>query len=298
MSRRTWCAGLAPVSMLLLVTPIRGQDLTARMSAVLDAREYHHGRWGLLVVEAETGKPVFERNADQLFIPASTTKLYTCAAALQNLGPDYRFETPVYSRGVVEDGRLHGDLILVASGDLTFGGRTLPDGRLAFTNDDHTYANATSTTAWLTPTDPLAGLTALAKQVKAAGINQIDGDVLIDARLFDPAEASGSGPRLISPIVVNDNVIDVIVTPAPAAGQPATVTVRPETSFVIVDAEVRSKADGRPDINVSSTARESSLFGEPCRFRRGRSSGLSRPVNPRRSREHYSSKSSGARESR
>jgi D-alanyl-D-alanine carboxypeptidase/D-alanyl-D-alanine-endopeptidase (penicillin-binding protein 4) len=252
MAGRGWLVGLLLTGLLIRVPNGRAQDLAARLAAVVDAPEYRLGRWGILIVDAGNGKILYERNADQLFSPASTTKLYSCSAALHALGPDYRFETPVYRRGSVDGHRLHGDLILVASGDLTLGGRTLPDGTLAFTNNDHTYADGTSTAESLTPTDPLAGLNALAKQVKASGIDFVDGEVLIDARLFDPAESSGSGPRLVSPIVVNDNVIDVIVTPAAAAGQPANVTLRPESAFHILDAEVETTADGRPRIDVSS----------------------------------------------
>jgi D-alanyl-D-alanine carboxypeptidase/D-alanyl-D-alanine-endopeptidase (penicillin-binding protein 4) len=84
-----------------------------------------------------------------------------------------------------------------------------------------------------------------------AGIERVEGEVLIDARLFDPASSSGSGPRVVTPIVVNDNVIDVIVTPAPMADQPAAVTLRPETATVTVDAQVRTTADGHPAIDVT-----------------------------------------------
>jgi serine-type D-Ala-D-Ala carboxypeptidase/endopeptidase (penicillin-binding protein 4) len=205
---------------------VHGQDLATQIERIIGTPDYRHSRWGILVVESPGGRVVYECNADQFFTPASTTKLYSCSAALHALGPDYRFETPVYRRGAVQSGILRGDLILVASGDLTLGGRTLPDGTLAFTDNDHTYADATTTTDSLTPTDPLAGLNALAKQVRLAGIERMDGDVIIDARLFDADTASGSGPRVVTPIVVNDNVIDVIVTPGDAAGRPAAVTLR------------------------------------------------------------------------
>ena len=52
-------------------------SLADRLEAVLSRPEYRHARWGLLAVDATTGKPVFERNADQLFAPASVTKLYS-----------------------------------------------------------------------------------------------------------------------------------------------------------------------------------------------------------------------------
>jgi D-alanyl-D-alanine carboxypeptidase/D-alanyl-D-alanine-endopeptidase (penicillin-binding protein 4) len=247
MSRRRIVA-LCLVLVALLFTATRlsaADDLADKIEALIQAPEYKHSRWGLLVIDAETGKPVYANNADMLFAPASVTKLYTCAAALVAFGPDYTFETPVYSRGEVVEGRLRGDLILMAKGDLTLGGRTTADGKMAFKNQDHIYTSATSTTVELTGTDPLAGLNDLAKQVKAAGIKQIDGDVLIDDRLFDRARGSGSGPDLLTPIVVNDNLIDVVISAAAKAGEPATAKVVPYTDYVQIDVKVDTVAEGQ-----------------------------------------------------
>jgi hypothetical protein len=69
---------------------------------------------------------------------------------------------------------------------------------------DHTYANG-NTKAELTAPDLLAGLKALARQVAPAGIRHVLGDVLIDDRFFDRSRGSGSGPRVLTPIVVNGN---------------------------------------------------------------------------------------------
>jgi D-alanyl-D-alanine carboxypeptidase/D-alanyl-D-alanine-endopeptidase (penicillin-binding protein 4) len=239
-SRRVVVLSLLSVGVLAPLT--RGaDDLAARIEAVTNGPDYKQGRWGLLVVDAETGQTLYERDADRLFTPASVTKLYSCAAALAAFGADHRFETPVYRRGEVKDGRLDGDLILVAKGDLTLGGRTTADNRMAFKDHDHIYANFPSgNESEITDTDPLAGITALAKQVKEAGIRRIDGDVLIDDRLFVRAHGSGSGPDLLTPIVVNDNVIDVLITPADKEGDPAVVKMRPQTSLVQMDAQVNT----------------------------------------------------------
>lgn len=227
--------------------PARGSEtLAARIKKITEAPEYRHSHWGLLVVDATTGRTVYEQDADHLFAPASVTKLYTCAAALAALGPDFKFTTPVYRRGEVNDGRLAGDLILVAVGDPTLGGRTDADGHMVFKNHDHTYSNWADPLAELTDTDPLAGLAALARQVKEAGIRRVDGEVLIDERLFARARGSGSGPSLLSPIVVNDNVVDVEITPAKHAGDPATVRLRPRTPYVRVDVQVETVAKGKP----------------------------------------------------
>src|SRR5947209_8504161 len=84
-------------------SPIHAEEnLAQRVEAVINGPDYKQARWGVLVVDAQTGKAVYEHNADHLFLPASTTKLYSCAAALDALGPDHRFETPVYRRGEVK----------------------------------------------------------------------------------------------------------------------------------------------------------------------------------------------------
>jgi D-alanyl-D-alanine carboxypeptidase/D-alanyl-D-alanine-endopeptidase (penicillin-binding protein 4) len=243
------------VALALIFVPLpqgrAAEDLDARLEAILSRPEYKHSRWGLFVVDADSGKPVYEHRADELFAPASVTKLFTCAAALVTFGPDHRFRTPVYRRGELVDGTLKGDLILVAKGDPTLGGRTDANGHLVFKNSDHTYATFTSTQPELTNTDPLAGLRALARQVHASGIRKIEGDVLIDDRLFAPSFGSGSGPKIVTPIMVNDNLLDLIITPGAAVGEPATVHVRPENDFLHVDAQVEtSEKDQKPNVSV------------------------------------------------
>ena len=77
----------------------------------------------------------------------------------------------VYRRGEVSSaGFLRGDLILVASGDLTMGGRTMADGTMAFVDGDHTYANSGLTASELTKTNPLAGMESLARQIAANAV--------------------------------------------------------------------------------------------------------------------------------
>src|SRR5262245_25064362 len=186
----------------VVAPPVRaGDELTKKINAVLNAADYKQAHWGILVVDAKSGKTLFAHNAEKLFAPASTTKLFSCATALCTLGPDFQFRTPVYRRGVLSAGLLAGDLILVGAGDLTLGGRTTRDDKLAFKDSDHTYANGNNV-AELTDTNPLAGLQALARQVKDAGVKQVLGDVLVDDRVFVKARGSGSGPDLVSPIMV------------------------------------------------------------------------------------------------
>ena len=222
-----------------------------RIKEVLRRPAYKHSRWGIFVVDADSGEPIFQHNADELFAPASVTKLFTCAAALARFGPDHRFRTPVYRRGQLVDGTLKGDLILVAKGDPTLGGRTDAEGRLVFKNIDHTYAAFTSPPLEMTETDPLGGLRSLARQIRDSGIHTVEGEVMIDDRLFAPSFGTGSGPKIVTPIMVNDNVLDVLIAPGKAVGEPASVQVRPENHFIHVDTQVRTTArDGKRHVSV------------------------------------------------
>lgn len=237
----------------LVIAPVPAAEpapLAKKIDAVVTGADYKHATWGILVADAATGETVYARNPDALLAPASVTKLFSGAAALVALGADHTQDTVVYKRERLPTARgtLHGDLILVASGDLTMGGRA-KNGKTVFANGDHTYANGGTGTTELTDTDPLAGLNDLARQIKDAGITQIDGDVLIDDRLFARTQSSGSGPDVVTPIVINDNVLDVVITPGEKAGDPAKVKVRPETAFYTVDVLV-STADAKAAVDL------------------------------------------------
>jgi len=196
------------------------------LSTITRAPRYANAGWGIIVVDPATGRTLYERNADQMYVPGSTTKLFSSAAVLEALGPDYRFRTPVYAAVAPgSGGTLDGDLVLVASGDLSMGGRTLPDDTIAFTDIDHGDANSLEG-AILTPTDPVAGLDNLASQVKASGITQVS-DVIIDDRLF--ATTDLGKPNVISPIVINDNLVDITITPG-ASGIAPSLAMRPQTT--------------------------------------------------------------------
>lgn len=247
--------------LLLLLLPCSAaigderEDWRQAINGVMERAEYRHAHWGLLVCDAATGEVLFDQNADKLFAPASVTKLFSVSAAWETLGPDYRFVTPVFRRGELRDGgQLEGDLILRSACDFTLGGRTNTKGEISFRNTDHTYANG-SDKAQLTEEDPLAGLNALARQVFEAGIRRVSGEVLIDARLFDAAASTGSGPENVRAVLVNDNVLDVQITPT-SVGKPARIFLRPQTSLIEADAIVEtSPAETAPSIRIEWAGR-------------------------------------------
>lgn len=225
---------VASLGFILLGSTALGQSapsLAERIQKVVDRPEFRHSLWGIEFYSLDTGAPVYSLNADKLFTPASTTKILTEGTALDLLGADFRFHTRIYSAGKVSsDGTLHGDLVLVASGDPNLSGRIAADGTLRFENHDHAYSGSPETRA--VPGDPLQVIRELAAQVAAHGIKRIEGRVLADATLFPEGTHEAGTDVVISPVIVNDNVIDVIVAPGPAEGSPTVFNVSPESAYV------------------------------------------------------------------
>jgi serine-type D-Ala-D-Ala carboxypeptidase/endopeptidase (penicillin-binding protein 4) len=105
---------------------------------------YRQSDWGYEVLDENTGKVLAAQNQQKMFDPGSTMKLYSVSTALSRYGPRYRFRTPVYRQGTVAGGTLTGNLILVRSGDMTFGLREQRNGTLYYESlpkVNQSYAN-------------------------------------------------------------------------------------------------------------------------------------------------------------
>jgi PBP4 family serine-type D-alanyl-D-alanine carboxypeptidase len=234
--------------------------LPADIRAIMEQPRYDEATWSLLVTDVETGETFYSQNADELSFTGSTRKLFSVGLALDTLGADHRQETPVHRIGDVgPDGTLDGDLVLVGGGDLTFGGRRDGD-TIAFTNFDHNDANNLGTSG-LTPQDPLTGVNDLARQVRDAGITSIDGDVVVDDRFFEPYVVP-NGNLLITPVILNENMVDVTITPT-EPGQPARVEYRPETGALLVDNQVMTGPAGSESTVELSDRNRITCIGTP-----------------------------------
>jgi D-alanyl-D-alanine carboxypeptidase/D-alanyl-D-alanine-endopeptidase (penicillin-binding protein 4) len=221
--------------------PLSEADI-AQIRTLMSASPFDEGTWGMLATDVETGRELFSLNADKLFHSASTTKNFTTGAALDELGPRHRFRTPLLRTGPVSaSGALEGVLILRASGDLTMGGRALPNGDVAYTGFDHMDANEVPGEATLTPQSPVAGLDALAQRTRRRGIRSVQ-DVVVDDRLW---RSKKIGAEVVSPIVVNDNAIDITMRPT-KPGQRVRARTRPATAAYDIDVRVRTVAAGGP----------------------------------------------------
>ncbi len=167
---------------------------------------------GVFVV-GENGRPIVSINAGRAFIPASTTKLFSTAFALEKLGPGKRFETRVEQRGP--------DLVLIGGGDANLSGRTLP----------YQFGSPAG--------DPLAAMDDLATQVSAQGIHEVR-DVIGDdsAFLFEPfapgwaaEDVSNSDGAPVGALLVNDDVITATIAPGLQDGSPVSLTLDPPVAL-------------------------------------------------------------------
>ncbi|HEY0929376.1 MAG TPA: D-alanyl-D-alanine carboxypeptidase/D-alanyl-D-alanine-endopeptidase [Gemmatimonas sp.] len=103
--------------MATIAMPGTRDTLQYLVDSVLAAPMWRNARWGILLVDAERNDTILSHDADRLFMPASNQKLLTGAIALQRLGPDFRWRTPVLLDGVQRGAVFHGNVLVQGSGD-------------------------------------------------------------------------------------------------------------------------------------------------------------------------------------
>ena len=222
--------------------PAGATAVPSDVRAVFDKPIYRNSTWGLRVLDGS--KVLVDLNPERPFMIGSVRKVFSVGQLLNAVGGTHRYNTPVYRTGSIDRGVLHGNLIVVASGDLTMGGRTNPDGSIAVSNWDHNEADSLGN-AILTSPDPLAGYRTLARAVRAAGITRVAGNVVIDDRLFQPFRFRGQFD--VRPIFVNDDVVDLSMRPGGVPGTRTNVAWRPQSAALKIDNRLRNGAPKSAD---------------------------------------------------
>jgi|HubBroStandDraft_5_1064220.scaffolds.fasta_scaffold11773_2 D-alanyl-D-alanine carboxypeptidase len=198
-------------------------NVPSDIRTVFDKSVYRKAVWGLRVLDGD--KVLIDLDSQRKLYIGSVRKVFSVGQLLNAVGPDHTYDTPVYRTGTIDrDGVLHGNLVVVASGDLTMGGRTNPDGSIAVSDWDHNEADGLGN-AVLTKPDPLAGYRRLARAIRSAGITRVAGNVVIDDRLFKPFYFRDQ--FYVRPIFVNDDVVDLSIPATGRARSAAVVNVRP-----------------------------------------------------------------------
>lgn len=188
-------------------------------------------RSSLLVYSLDRGDTLFTHNADRPLAPASNLKLFTAAAGLFYLGPEFRYNTYLLATGPVREGVLEGDLVLYGTGDPTLSERFGPDVMVAFA-------------------DTLA----------AMGIREVRGSVIGDASFFEGSglgdgwQASYSNAVYAAPasaLSYSENIAVLEVRPGPSSGTAAIATLLPGAEGIEIRNEVTTIASGRSSVRVT-----------------------------------------------
>jgi D-alanyl-D-alanine carboxypeptidase/D-alanyl-D-alanine-endopeptidase (penicillin-binding protein 4) len=243
--------------MLLAALVCSGADLEHQIDALADSSgAAGRGSIGIHVVDAVTGKTVYRRNEDKLFLPASNMKLFTSALALLRLGPEYRFTTRVTLETPGEtSGATSGSLVLSGGGDPSLSGRVFPYQKDA------------------APGPRLRAIEDLADQTVAAGIRRVEGDIVGDDSLYPWAPYAPSWTQddalrefgaPVSALTLGDNVITLSIRPAVRIGDPAEISVEPALEYYTIDNRLTTVARGaEANVRMSrlSGSRELQLWG-------------------------------------
>jgi len=196
---------------------------------ILDAPALKGGITGCVVERLEDKQVVYEQNADLRLMPASNRKLYTTAAVLGLLGPDYTITTNVLgAAGPYPAGTINGDVYLKGAGD-----------------------------SLLTTAD----LEDLAKSMAAAGVKKISGGVIGDGSVFEDGPYGTNwgwdtlnddyAPAIMG-LDVNDGIIEIDVTPGASPGVPAAYDVDPPNHVQpIVDQAVTVDKGGKVTVEAA-----------------------------------------------
>ncbi len=231
--------------------------LAERIRQVAARPVFKHSTLGVEVYDLTTHKVLVAINEEKLFNSGSTTKVVTEGTALALLGENYRFHTRVYSAGkITPEGTLEGDLVLVASGDPNLSGRVGENDTLEFTPFDHAYAGVLPGDS--VQGDPLRVFKDLVIGLTKSGIWRIHGNVIVDASMFPSNQIEPGTHATISPIMLNDNIIDVIATPGSTVGSPVKIEISPALPYLkVINKATTGKAESDPELQFASDIAES-----------------------------------------
>lgn len=193
------------------------KELQSDIDGLLRSRDFTNAHLGVSVVSTETGEHLYKLQDSKSFIPASTVKLFTTAAALELLGRDFRYVTRLYLDGTVTNGEFVGNIIIRGSGDPTLS----------------EYFTA----------QPLDVFYSWVRALDSLGITSIKGNIIGDDSYFD-SEHYAPGwmwddmvypySAQVGALNIYDNKITVTISSGNSAGEPARLLVIPENKYARV----------------------------------------------------------------
>ncbi|MBX3021134.1 MAG: D-alanyl-D-alanine carboxypeptidase/D-alanyl-D-alanine-endopeptidase [Bdellovibrionales bacterium] len=206
----------------------RADELPARLAKIVKGSSLPASSLGIAVFDLAQISPAltYGLNEQQDMIPASTTKIATAVAVLDQLGPHFKFQTTLWSSGAVKNGVLQGDLILKGGGDAGF----------------------VSETMWFLVNDFLR-----------SGIKKIEGSIVVDDTDFDtirndpsrdPERVDRAYDAPVGAMSFNWNSLNIYIRPT-QVGEAPSVYLDPIASGFKVDNKAKTVNKSANNLVVS-----------------------------------------------
>jgi D-alanyl-D-alanine carboxypeptidase/D-alanyl-D-alanine-endopeptidase (penicillin-binding protein 4) len=222
------CLTISATGALAQKAPASNKQLRRAIDGLLNVEMFENATWGVHIIDLDRNRTLYARNSTKSFAPASNMKLFTSAAALDLLGPEFQYETDLFAIGEVSDSVLHGHLVVRGSGDPTIGGQ---------------FADGDVTGTFRHWVDSL----------RAYGIARVTGDIIGDDDVFDDVPLGPgwfwddevySYSAEISGLAFNKNCVDITLR-STYVGGPAHLSWAPSnTDYVeLVNQSVTVHAD-------------------------------------------------------
>lgn len=206
------------------------KNLQGDLESLLNNKDFSNAFIGVYVKSLHSGKVIWKMNENRNFVPASTNKLITTSAALEILGPDFRFTTALYLDGNLdENGEFAGNIIIRGNGDPSF-----------------------STTFGR---EPFQMLDAWSARLDSLGIKSVRGNIIADDRYFDnyyypPGWAIDdiiySFSPQVSALSINDNKADIFIKPGSKPGELAKINIEPPNNYIRIINNIVTLPENEP----------------------------------------------------
>tara|TARA_B100000686_G_scaffold176988_1_gene183958 strand:- start:2964 stop:4397 length:1434 start_codon:yes stop_codon:yes gene_type:complete len=186
------------------------QDLPDTVRQALIQNGIPESSASVYIQEINTSHPIISFNSDKPMNPASVMKLVTTYAGLELLGPAFTWKTEIYSKGILKEGRLQGDLIIKGYGD---------------------------------PKLNLENFWKFTRQLYQTGLREITGNLIIDNSYFDiskenPAAFDGKPYRSYNTSpeahLINYRTTELRIIPSPG-NNTARIIISPDTEFIKIN---------------------------------------------------------------
>ncbi len=211
-------------------------ELRSDIDRMITSAHWRGAQWSVTVVSLDRGDTLVSVSPDLPLAPASNMKLFTTAAALYYLGPQFRYSTFLLTDGKVENGVLIGDLIIYGTGDPTFSDRF---------------------------GQKMAAWNAFADSLAAQGVHEVRGNIVADASYFEATSTAegwqqdymnASYAATPSALSFNENIATLQIKPGAEAGFKPEVKLIPGGEGIALVNEATTVPRGRSWINVMRTA--------------------------------------------